>query len=554
MVIVDFLPWTMSSTLHQPAIVAEEQTDACTPQVRSFTNNAEQSSRTRRKWVYLSLFVLVTAAAVYLRVFEIEARPLHSDEGVNYLFIETTNREGYYPYSHENYHGPLYFYFTTWFVNTFGDNLLELRGTSIISGVLTVLILALLVPLEGWLFPVFAALLVALSPSGIFFSRYAIHESLFVFETFAFAICCFYYCRLRRPIYIYLAALSAGALVATKETFPIAVVSICLGMCAASGPRTLLASISSQIKHLGSAYLVGLIGTLFVFTAAFRWPDGVRQMFLALPQWFGRSHSDTGHFKPALYYISDVIAVTEPQLLALFVAALVLPALSIVVGFVRDEKPGSFFGKHAPLARFLTAWSLCTLFIYSAISYKTAWLIINMTLPMTLLAALTLTALIESSALQVRSAGVILTAAVALAAWNKTLKYNFAHSPLAGSAVALADSIPYGPQNPFSYVHTARGMMDLVQKVEAYWKIKPDARVLVGATGYFPLPYYFRKKTSLCAYFVPPNIDQEATKYDIMILDFYKHNWSSPGWEQQYYRLNDYTESYTYFRKQAAGS
>ncbi|MCB0340148.1 MAG: hypothetical protein KDD53_11115, partial [Bdellovibrionales bacterium] len=50
--------------------------------------------------------------AYVLRTYEIGLRPLHNDEGVNFYFLQEIGRLGYYPYSHENYHGPLYFYFT----------------------------------------------------------------------------------------------------------------------------------------------------------------------------------------------------------------------------------------------------------------------------------------------------------------------------------------------------------------------------------------------------------------------------------------------------------
>ena len=531
------------------SIQKRPKNDSETQSTTADNSSAERSAIVRKRRAALLLFVFIAAVAVYLRVVEIDVRPPHSDEGVNYLFVETTNREGYYPYSHENYHGPLYFYLSTWIVNTFGDSLLALRASSILSGVLTVILLAAFVPLEGWVFPLVAALFIALSPSGIFLSRYAIHEPLFVLETLAFAVCCFYWCRRQRPIYLYFGAVSVAALVATKETFPIAVLSIILGTVAVLGPRSFLRAARLQLQHFGAAYLLGLVCTLCAFTGGFRWPGGVREMLMALPQWFSRSHSDIGHFKPALYYLNDVIAVAEPQLLAQFAAALVLPVLRKFIGFVRDEDTVGFFGRHAPLATLLTVWSLFTLITYSAISYKTAWLIINLTIPMTLLAALALTALIESKTAPVRTAGLIFTAVFALSAWNNTLKYNYSYSPVFGPTVALAESFPYGAHNPFSYVHTSPGMVELVRKVEEYWKRKPDAKVLIGVEGYFPLPYYFRHRSSQCAYSIPPNIDEAAKNYDIMILDFYKHKWSSPEWDQQYYRLSDYAESYTYFRR-----
>ncbi len=89
------------------------------------------------RWRFLFSAALIIIIATLFRCWMIDTRPLHSDEGVNFLFVQTTNREGYYPYSHVNYHGPLFFYLITWAVNLIGESEFGLRFIAILFGILT---------------------------------------------------------------------------------------------------------------------------------------------------------------------------------------------------------------------------------------------------------------------------------------------------------------------------------------------------------------------------------------------------------------------------------
>ena len=48
----------------------------------------------------------------------------------------------------------------------------------------------------------------------------------------------------------------------------------------------------------------------------------------------------------------------------------------------------------------------------------------------------------------------------------------------------LSDSKPYGPDNPFSYVHTSPDMLDLVDDIERVWAVKPGSKVLIAVAQY----------------------------------------------------------------------
>ncbi|MBP9837423.1 MAG: TIGR03663 family protein [Proteobacteria bacterium] len=509
----------------------------------SVTNNSKE------KLIFWMSFILILIMAIFLRFFEIELRPPHNDESVNFLFYEQTNRMGYYPYSHENYHGPLYFYIITALINIFGDSLIVLRASAIAAGISCILFLAMFQNKLGKKFVILASLFIATSPSLLFFSRYAIHETLLTFGTLMLGLSLFYWMEEKKSFFIYLSAFALAILITTKETFPIALISTALPIFFLYPPKSIWQNLSGSKSHIIYASLVLILLTLFTFSAGFRWYQGISEMFLAFPQWFARSKTDVGHFKPFFYYLSDVIAVTEPHVALAIIFFPVICLIFTIQNLIQHKSLKEQILPDMRLTLFLAFWTIVSFLFYSQIKYKTVWLIINITLPAQLFLASLLSKFNLKKTFQI-IIFILLLAVILKIQITNSLKYNYSTFPLPFTEIAVTDSIPYGPGNPYSYVHTSKGTVELVAEVEKYWQAKPDAKILVGVNGYFPLPYYFRKKVSQCAYAKTNDIDKSALEYDIMILDFYTQKWDNPSWDKKYYRLSDYQESYTYFKKQ----
>ena len=51
---------------------------------------------------------MIVAAA--LRLYDLDLKPLHSDEGVNGFLVTRLFHEGFYQYDPANYHGPTLYY------------------------------------------------------------------------------------------------------------------------------------------------------------------------------------------------------------------------------------------------------------------------------------------------------------------------------------------------------------------------------------------------------------------------------------------------------------
>ena len=68
---------------------------------------------------------------------------------------------------------------------------------------------------------------------------------------------------------------------------------------------------------MGALVLTSFL-TVLSFSGGFRWPGGLREMLLAVPQWVSRNESDVGHHKPFWYY-GKMFYEQEPTILLVLV-------------------------------------------------------------------------------------------------------------------------------------------------------------------------------------------------------------------------------------------
>jgi uncharacterized protein (TIGR03663 family) len=134
----------------------------------------------------------VMLVAVLVRLSQLELRPMHHDEGVNGFFLNNLMRTGIYHYDPSNYHGPTLYYFTLPLA-ALAERFQMLdssvvRLIPVIFGLATVYLALSLRRYLGTFGALAAAALLALSPGSVFFSRYFIHEMMFVFFTLAVVV------------------------------------------------------------------------------------------------------------------------------------------------------------------------------------------------------------------------------------------------------------------------------------------------------------------------------------------------------------------------------
>ncbi len=196
------------------------------------------------RWLGPGLLLAVTAGALALRLPSLDLRPMHNDEAVNAFKIDGLWERDRYTYDPQEFHGPTLYYATLPFVWLSGardfDHLSEttLRLVTVAFGAGLILLLALLADGLGWPATLGAAVLTALSPAMVFYSRYFIHEMPLVFFTALVLGAGWRYAKTRQVGWALLAGAGLGLMYATKETFIISLGAMAGSLLAIEAGRT----------------------------------------------------------------------------------------------------------------------------------------------------------------------------------------------------------------------------------------------------------------------------------------------------------------------------
>lgn len=270
-----------------------------------------RSLRIEPSWE-LALFAGLTLAALALRLWELDGRTMHYDES---LHIHNAWRlaEGQ-GYSHSPWmHGPFQINLTALMFKLFSDSDFTARLGYALFGALLVGLPYFFRTYLGRTGAVVTSVLLALSPSLLYFSRFGRNEILMVFFAVALLIVMWRYLNEGKNRYLYIASALLALIFATKETSYILVTIF--------GAALFLMAITELVPWaLGRSKLSDLTGP-----AAFL----VLLVTLSLPQWSALSSIPLGPL--GLELINDGVGeVGLPVWGAPFVS---FPVLSIPLAF-----------------------------------------------------------------------------------------------------------------------------------------------------------------------------------------------------------------------------
>ena len=471
--------------------------------------------------------IVIFVVAAFFRLYDLNLVPLHHDEGVNGNFLVRLVREGKYFYDPENYHGPTLYYFAALFpwivrvlfgkaaMDTWGLSTVSIRMVPAVFGLGTIGLVFLLRRWLGTVATLSAALLLALSPGAVYLSRYFIHETQFVFFTLGIAVAALYFYEQRNGFYLILAAASAALLFATKETAMISlgvllialVVTLVYLRLTRGKTRAPKARGRTQpepslfTRDLGGPTTLGIyvivaaivfVGLWLVFYSSFFTNSkGIWDSFKTFQVW--TKTGTVAHVHPFLTYVFWLVYREFPLLILGSLGALAVAL-----------KPKNGF------ALFSALWAFGILAAYSLIPYKTPWLLLNIVVPLALIAGYAVQVIFEFDRGQLRVVGVVLVAAIALATYQ-TIDLNF---------------VNYDNDNEsyvYVYAHTTRGLLDLVKEVDRIAKEEDGVRtgITIVSPDYWPLPWYFRNYTRVGYYGRPAQttepiiIANEGQKADV---------------------------------------
>ena len=214
----------------------------------------------------------------------------------------------------------------------------------------------------------------------VYYSRYYIHETLLVAFSFGALICVCRYLQTPRAAWAIAAGTSVGLMVATKETWVIAVGSMAgaLVLAWARVPahpaRPGRGDRRRTAVHLAAAALSAIAVACLFYSSFFRHPHGIVDSVTAFTTYLARAGGDSWHVHPWHYYFGLLSFTganggpiwTEGVILALALAG-------AVASFARGNPAA---GDRRPLA-FLGAYALLMAAVYAAIPYKTPWCLLG---------------------------------------------------------------------------------------------------------------------------------------------------------------------------------
>jgi uncharacterized protein (TIGR03663 family) len=446
-----------------------------------------------RRW---AIFLALALLALAVRLPQLGERPMHTDESVNaYLLGEILGGNSFH-YDPQDRHGPSLAAETLPIVRLFGvkkfSELTEsqLRLAPVLAGAATVLLFGAGVEMFGFIACLVAALLFAFAPLPMYYSRYFIHETLFVAATLGLILSGWRALKTNSISSAALAGFCAALMLACKETAVIHFFSLAVALLTARfgtpisrSARTVGVQASAcpgntQKRELQLAGLETGVPMLkiiltttvvFIFTVIllFTWFgqnwSGLADLFRAAPHLAARAGGE-GHAKPSWYYLG-LLGGGWSGGIVLGLAAL-----------------GIFHAIHSPRRIFLVVYALLVALIYSAIPYKTPWLALNFWLPLAILAGIAVQWLWLASPKHLNRAMVlILICALGILIVQDTRQRVFLN--------------PAGAKNPYAYAHTGEDLLGLPMRLAelARQNNLTNPRIAVVAKDPWPLPWYLRK-------------------------------------------------------------
>ncbi len=423
-------------------------------------------------------FLVVALLGLAIRLPQLGARPMHTDEAVNaYMVGQLLDGQGF-RYDPEDRHGPVLAALALPLARLQGARRFaglteaDLRLTPVVAGTATILLFGAGAEIFGFAPCLVAALLFATDSLPVYYDRYFIHESLFVAVTLALILAVWRAGATRSAGAAALAAGCAALLLACKET-------AVLHFAALGGAAVCYWLWHLRRKRLAwrwrpAALLAAAAAFLLVCLLLFTW-FGTDWRALAVlrqagPDYLARAGGE-GHQKPFWYYAQLLSGGWSGT-------TLVVLACAGAVRAVMERRPSPY--------GFLAFYAILLTGLYSFIPYKTPWLALNLWLPMALFAGLAATWLFRTAARYFP---------------RRAVFASFCFLGVLGTALMAHDTRqrvfadPGGETNPYAYAHTSEDLLGLPAEIEelARQNHLTSPRITVIASDPWPLPWYLRR-------------------------------------------------------------
>ncbi len=451
-----------------------------------------------RLWI-IACWLMVLGGAIFLRFDHLSERPLHFDEATGARITSNRVEAGRnYQFNPVHNHGPLLSVagaVSCWIHGETSWKEMQVRTLRLVPAVAgsLLVLLPLLWRRKFGDAPVLGAgALLATSPLLVYFSRMFIHEMLLTLLGVAtlMVLCFSEGGSLKRKCFKWGGVgVLLGLMFATKESVAITVLAWMLaGVCLALEQRQRVRSIDWKKEARGYVWPMVCLGAAVVVTAGMFYTNGLRYPMGAWDavRTFFVYQTESGHDKGLWYYFQMLAVPTKGGIWWFETPVLVLAVVAFLRSY-RNVNPSSQQRESRKISseiltlRFLAYGIVFHFLIYSAISYKTPWL---MCLPwafVCVLAGLSLRGF-STWRVPVKVGATIVFLFVVGWQWR--------------TSVWATGRFASDVRNPYAYTPTSRDVEAVEQWLHELSKEAPSGSVEpVAVVGryYWPLPWYLRE-------------------------------------------------------------
>ncbi|MHC4329094.1 MAG: flippase activity-associated protein Agl23 [Planctomycetota bacterium] len=361
-----------------------------------------------------------------------------------------------------------------------------LRIVPVICGVCLILMLLLVARGLGTGAATYAAVLTAISPAMVFYSRYYIQEMLLVCFTFGAIASGYRYTQSKNLGWALSAGVFLGLMHATKETCIIALGSMCLALLLTILIRRRKDSFANAARLVKPSHLIvglaaGAVVSALLHSSLLSNPVGILDSIRTYTTYLSRADGNGLHDHPWHYYL-EMLVYFRFGGGPIWTEALII--LLAVIGFIAAMTRKGLSAADPGLLRFIAFYTLIMTAVYSAIPYKTPWCALGFLHGMILLAgigAVRLVRLAPNVLPRLIVLFLLFDASVHLTWQTCWSSYKY-----------CADS-----RNPYVYAHPTPEIFTVVEKIEEYAGVHKDGRnmpidVICPGGDYWPLPWYLR--------------------------------------------------------------
>lgn len=433
-----------------------------------------------KRAILIISWLAVLVLGVFLRFDDLASRPFHADEATGARITAQRLESNSYVFDPVHYHGPTLSGaamlsaraqgMTTWASLEKGP----LRWIPALAGCLLILTPLLGGRRFGHGAMLLAALALATSPLLVYYSRMFIHEMLLALFG---ALALFQLASAKRW---WPAGIWVGLMFATKETFAISMLAWggaggLLYLISLRRPDRLMPLLIAKQQWRSALIATGLalFTALIFYTNGFTYwkgaVDSVRTYFIY--------ETVEGHDKPANYYLQLLLQPRELAGVFWFETLLALVAVvAVIASWVSETMPR--FTRVS--IQFLALSAVIHFIIYSAIAYKTPWLMVLPWAHVCLLAGFATCLMPSKNKFAVSTAIVVLTAVFVV---------QFTQARQASGRLASDDRNPYAYVPTSEDIETLKPWLDTLDAAVPELTLEPIA--VIGAE-YWPLPWYLR--------------------------------------------------------------